>query len=140
LIGSFVAMPCSLGLLSLGRYRQMLIGNGAALLTTLVATVVLAKLDGAQGAAIATICGESVLAAALLAGLARSGRRHQIDGRVAAKLVTAGACTAPVALLLDIPSVLRASAAATLYVALVLISRSLPRDVFAALTARRSAS
>ncbi|MGH3494641.1 MAG: oligosaccharide flippase family protein, partial [Sciscionella sp.] len=60
MVGTFTSAPSSFALLSLGYYRRLLASSALALAVTLVATVLLAHSDGAQGAAISMIIGEVV--------------------------------------------------------------------------------
>src|SRR5205807_1133612 len=72
LIASFLIAGWSFGLLSLRRHRALLLASGAGLLVSCGLTLALASIDGARGAAIATVAGESALAAATLLALVRA--------------------------------------------------------------------
>jgi len=69
LVASFVLGGWSFALLSLERYKGLLLANLAAFLTSASLTIVLAAGHGARGAAVATVCGECVLALGSLLAL-----------------------------------------------------------------------
>lgn len=139
LIGTFVSSPCSYGLLSLHLYRRLLAANGAALVVMVVSTVVLAHAFGAEGAAIASICGETTVALLMLGGLLQARRDCRPGGPVVAKLVLACACSTPLVLADWLPPLPRAVAVALLYAAILLLTRALPEELVRALPSLRRA-
>jgi O-antigen/teichoic acid export membrane protein len=72
LIAVFVGQTWQLGLLSLRKQSALAWANGVALVVIVVAGAVLIPLDGARGAAVAAIIGESALAAFVYGALRRS--------------------------------------------------------------------
>jgi O-antigen/teichoic acid export membrane protein len=91
LAATFAAVTWGYALLSLHRHRALLIVNSAALAVAIVLTLILVKVDGARGAAIATVVGEAALGAvaALMLRTVSLGNLPRIA--VAAAL---GACVA----------------------------------------------
>jgi O-antigen/teichoic acid export membrane protein len=71
-MGTFVAVACGLPLLSLRRYSAVLIANALGLVVTFAVSISLVPALQAQGAAIATVAAELVLAAASAAALVRA--------------------------------------------------------------------
>ena len=136
IVASFLVAVWSFGLLSLHLHRRLLAANLAALVVSIALTLVLARADGAHGAAIATICGETTLAAANLMALARHDRsyRPRVTGALKVAAVTALAaacCFGP-----PMPSVARAVVAVSVYAAGIVITRALPAELAELLPAR----
>ena len=73
LVTSFLMITWTYALLSLKLFRPLLLANAAAAVVAIVATLALSPPFGAEGAAIATVLAEAVLAAASLTAL----RRHR---------------------------------------------------------------
>ncbi|MGH3261318.1 MAG: polysaccharide biosynthesis C-terminal domain-containing protein, partial [Trebonia sp.] len=91
MVGSFLVAVWSFGLLSLHRHRGLLVSNLVALSISAALTLVLAHSDGARGAAIATICGETVLAGANLLALVRGHPAYRPNTSIVAKVAVAAA-------------------------------------------------
>ncbi len=129
LIGSFLAAGWSFGLLALRLHRGLLLSNAAALLASVVLTLVLAGADGARGAAIATICGEATLAATALLALIwkRPGNRPQLF--VVVKVAVAGICAALLSLGPPMPSIVRPIVAVAVYSAAALLTKAIPSEL-----------
>ena len=129
LIGSFLAAGSSCGLLALRLHRGLLLSNAAALLASVVLTLVLAGADGARGAAIATICGEATLAATALLALIwkRPGNRPQLF--VVVKVAVAGICAALLSLGPPMPSIVRPIVAVAVYSAAALLTKAIPSEL-----------
>ena len=68
-MGTFVAVACGFPLLSLRRYRALLIANGLGLVVTLALSLSLVPVLAAHGAAIATVAAELTLASVAAAAL-----------------------------------------------------------------------
>lgn len=132
LLATFVLAGWSFALLSLERFRSLLIVNGAALAVSVALTIVLASADGAQGAAIATVAGESTLAAGSLLALARVDSELRLQMGVPLKVVAAGAAAAALgasALILQLPSIVAALLALALYAAVILATGATPPEI-----------
>ena len=82
LVSTGVAVACGYGLLTLRRYRAMMLMNVAALIGSVVLTLALVDPLGAQGAAVATVGAETVLAIGVLGVLVR--QRPPLAGGVSA--------------------------------------------------------
>ncbi|HTR88924.1 MAG TPA: oligosaccharide flippase family protein [Solirubrobacteraceae bacterium] len=136
LIASFLLAGWGYALLSLRRHRGLLFANGAALAVSATLTIALASVDGARGAALATVCGESVLALGYLIALVSGDREFRPRLGVVAKVVVAGAPAAALALVPDIPSLVRAIAVLALYGVLIVALRATPPEIFELLPAR----
>jgi O-antigen/teichoic acid export membrane protein len=129
LIATFALAGWSFALLSLERYRGVLQANLAAFLVSCTATLVLAHSHGAIGAAIATVCGESVLALGLLAALLRAHPELRPRLGVVPKLALAAAPAVAFALLSGLPSPVRMLLALLSYGVLILLTSAVPREV-----------
>jgi O-antigen/teichoic acid export membrane protein len=136
LIASFMTAGWIFGLLSLHRHRGLLLANAAAFVVSLAATLILAADDGARGAAIATICGETTLAAGSLIALVRAHPEYRPRLDVAPKVLVAGGPAALVGFLAPLPSLVRAVLAIAVYVTIVLVTRALPPEFRALLPGR----
>jgi len=136
LIATFVLAGWSFALLSLKRYRGLLLANLAAFAVSFCATLVLASSHGATGAAIATVAGESVLAFGSL--LALSYRHPDLRPRlgIVLKVVPAAAPAVALALLTGVPSVVRALLALLAYGLLIVLTRAVPAEMRDLLPAR----
>jgi O-antigen/teichoic acid export membrane protein len=136
LIASFVLGGWSFALLSLKRYKGLLLANLAAFVTSCTLTFILASSHGATGAAVATLGGESVLALgsllALLHGLPELRPKPGILPKVALA-VTPGVA---LSLASSMPSLLRSVLALGAYALVIVLTRALPREVFELLPTR----
>lgn len=133
MIGSFVAAGWSFGLVSLRLHRGLLAANAAALAVSIVLTIVLASSDGARGAAVATLCGESTLAVGALIALTWHRPRYRPQIGVVVKVAAAGGVAALVSLVPSMPSIVRAIVAVSVYGAGVLLLRAVPGELRVAL-------
>lgn len=136
MLASFVLAGWSFALLSLKRYRALLAVNLLALVVSFVLTLVLAGADGARGAAIATLCGESTLAVASLIVLVRGHPALRPRLTVAVKVLASAAPAAALALLPGVPSIVRALLALLVYGVLILATRAVPGEVLELLPLR----
>jgi hypothetical protein len=94
-----------------------------------VLTVVLASSSGATGAAVATLCGESVLALGSLVALARGLPEFVPGAGIVAKVALAAAPATAIALIDGIPSLVRTVLALLAYAAVILATRAVPEEV-----------
>jgi O-antigen/teichoic acid export membrane protein len=129
MVASFVVAGWSFGLLSLHLHVGLLVSNFAALAVSVVLTVLLARGDGARGAAIATICGETTLAAMSLVALIWRRPAYRPDPGVVAKVGIAAAAAAAVSLVPSMPSIIRAVVALGVYTATILGTRAVPEEL-----------
>jgi O-antigen/teichoic acid export membrane protein len=134
---SFLLAVWGFALLSLSFYRGILVANGAALLVSLVLTVAFGRNYGAEGAALATVFGETTLAAAYAFTLfrRRPDLRFELGvvPRVAAALGAAGA----VLLVPGLSREVRLVGVAVIYATAAWILRAIPPEVGEALRPRR---
>ncbi|HEX3510469.1 MAG TPA: flippase [Solirubrobacteraceae bacterium] len=134
LLANFVGVACGISLLTLRRYREVLVSNIGALVISAVLTLALAPPLGARGAAIAAVVAEVGLALsqAVLLRRAAPGVSLRVDHAV---LVGAAAGIAVAAgLLLPVHPIIGALVASVLYfLALRMVGRFPPevRELFA---------
>ena len=133
---TFVATVWGFGLLSLGHHRAILLFNVVALGAVIVAVSVMASLDGAQGAAIATSGIE--LANAIIAGRMLIRRRPHLRpslGILPKVAVALALAATPVLLPISEPA--RVALSCVLYLIALLLLRALPSELLDLLPARR---
>jgi len=136
LTASFVLAGWSYALLSLRRYKNVLLANLAAFLVSCSLTVVLAASHGATGAAVATLCGESVLVLGSLLALLHSHPELRPKLGIVLKVALATAPAVALALLPDVPSLVRTLLALAVYGLLIVLTRAVPAEVLELLPAR----
>jgi O-antigen/teichoic acid export membrane protein len=131
LIASFVAGAVGFVLLSLKMYRALMVTSLVALITTAALAAVLASASGAEGAAVATVVGEGVLAAGSVVALRRA--YLNLTPSLAASPRIALAATPGVLLHLvgGIPDVAGVALATVAYFALLLGLRAIPDEALA---------
>lgn len=136
LLASFVLAGWGFGLLALHRHRAMLVANLAALLMSVVLTVILARTHGARGAAVASVCGETTLAVLYLIGLIRGSPELRPKLGVAGKVVLAAAPSVAVGLLPSLPALIQPIAALALFAVLIILLRAIPEELYALIPSR----
>jgi O-antigen/teichoic acid export membrane protein len=129
LISSFAVAGWSFALLSLKLYRGVLVTNLAALVVSVVLTLILASSDGAQGAAIATVCGEATLALGSLLALVRGHPELRPKLAIVFKVLLAAAPGVALALLNGLPSLVRTLLALTAYAIVIALTRAVPAEL-----------
>jgi O-antigen/teichoic acid export membrane protein len=129
----FVASLWGNGLLSQGRYRELVMLNvaGAVALAPLLA--VLVSVDGARGAAFAIAILELLMALASGVVMCRRGQNRRPPLGVLPKVALATAVALTPALWTGATDLVRVALAGVLYVAIVLLTRALPQEVDALL-------
>jgi O-antigen/teichoic acid export membrane protein len=133
---SFVLAGWGFGLLSLRRHRELLLSNGAAFVISCALTLALARVDGARGAAVATVAGESTLAVAALISLVASNPSLRPSLARAWRALPAAGVALAVGLIPELPSVVAAVLALGVFTGLVLAFSALPDEVFEPLPPR----
>jgi O-antigen/teichoic acid export membrane protein len=125
---TFVGTVWGFGLLSLGRHRTILIFNFSALAAIGILVAVLASVDGARGAAIATSTVEVALA--IVGGwlVSRNGGVLRPSLAVVPKVVVAGVLAATVALI-PVGAPARVVLATAIYAAVLLAMRAFPQEL-----------
>lgn len=129
LVVTFVGALLGYALLSLGRYREVLLINLAVLLLCGALTGVLASAYGAVGAATATTAVESLYAAALAVAVVRAGARPQISFSAAPRAVLAALLGALALLPPGLPEIARPALAVTIYCAGLVALGAVPREL-----------
>jgi O-antigen/teichoic acid export membrane protein len=137
MVASFTLTGWSFALLALQRHRGILIANAAAFVVSCALTLILASSHGARGAAVATLCGETVLAIGLLTALMRGHSELRPELGVLIKVAAAAAPAVVLALVPDLPSLVRALLALAVYAVLLLLTRAVPAELFELLSRRR---
>jgi O-antigen/teichoic acid export membrane protein len=137
LVTSFLVATWSFALLSLARYRQLLVANAIGAIVVAGATFALQPSLGARGAAIATLVGEATLAFAYVVLLTRTDRKLLPRFAFLWKIALAAAAGALVALT-SAPAVLVAIAGGAIYVALLFALRAVPMELVRAFARRGS--
>lgn len=129
MIASFVLAGWSYAMLSLERYRGLLLANLAAFIVSCTLTAALASSHGARGAAIAALCGEGVLALGSLIALTNGQPQFRPRIGVLAKVAFAAAPALALAQLPDLSSPVRALLALVAYTLVIALTRALPREL-----------
>jgi O-antigen/teichoic acid export membrane protein len=140
MVATFVAVACAYPLLSLRRNKELMIANGAALLASVLLTLILVPPLEAQGAAIAAVSAETALAIFTVAFLRRAEPELHLPLGVVPVALLAAAAGVGAALLLGGPEVLRAVVGSVVFVAGVGLLGRFPPEVGHALAARRAAA
>jgi len=129
MVASFLTAGWGFALISVKRYGALLLANGAAFLVSCALTLSLAATHGANGAALATLCGEVTLAAASLIALVRRQPELRPELAIAPKVAIAAIPAVAVALLPGPSSLLRAVLALAVYALLIALTRAVPREI-----------
>jgi O-antigen/teichoic acid export membrane protein len=127
------------GLLSLGAYRSLLVANLLALLLAGGLAFALAPEYGADGAAVATLVGELGLALALGAQLMWPREDLRVDLKFLPRVAVAALLAASVLLVPGLPDSLDLVVAAAVYLAVALLLKAVPEEVWVALRRREPA-
>jgi O-antigen/teichoic acid export membrane protein len=135
LLGSFVTAVLVYALLSLGRYRAILLLTCGPLISNAALTVALAPAYGAAGAAAATAFGELMLACAAAVVLRRAMAPHAIRLTSVVRSIALAIPFAGLALVAGVPSLVLAVLAGGLYLAAVWLLGWLPEGLLGDLRA-----
>jgi O-antigen/teichoic acid export membrane protein len=129
LIATFAGAVLAYALLSLGRYRQILVINLVVLSLSGVLTAVLASKYGAVGAAGATTIVEFLYTAILAVAVVRAGIRPQVSIGGMPRAAVAALLGALALLPPALPSVVRPVLALTVYCGALLVLGAVPREL-----------
>lgn len=135
LLTSFLVATWSFALLSLKAHRQLLICNALAAVATAAGIVALEPLLDAEGAAIATVAGEGVLALAYLVALRRADHSLSPQLGIVVKVGLAGAA-AMLVFALGWPAVPATLLGGALYALVLLVTKAVPPELAHALLRR----
>jgi O-antigen/teichoic acid export membrane protein len=136
LVATFVLAGWGYALLAMKRYKEVLLANLIAFLVSCAATLALASSHGAVGAAVATVCGETVLAVGSLLVLVRGHRELRPKLGIVLKVTLAAAPAVVLALLPGVPSLGRALLALLAYGLVIVLTRAVPEEAIELLPAR----
>jgi O-antigen/teichoic acid export membrane protein len=128
---SFVSTSSAFNLVSLRRYRPLVIASTGALALNIVLALVLVPALGARGGAIADVITEAVMAIGLSAVLIHAVPEHQIKATIVPPLILASALSATV-LLLPVGSVAHVLVATIIYFGVLLLTGAIPDEVISA--------
>jgi O-antigen/teichoic acid export membrane protein len=129
IVGTFLVATWGYGLLSLSRYRAILLCNALALTMAVVMSVVLIPPFGAEGAAVALTAAE--LSLGLSYGFALMRGRADLRGSfyvVPGALLAAAVASVPLALV-GVPSLPALVAASAIYFFVLIVLRAVPGEV-----------
>lgn len=127
----FLSTSNAFHLVSLRRYRPLLISSACALAFNVLLALALVSALGARGGAVADVVTELIQATALTAVVMRAVPDHQIKASFVPPLVLALALSAPV-LLLPIGPLAQAIAASIIYFGVLLLAGAIPDEVISA--------
>ena len=136
LVATFVLAGWGYALLAMKRYKQVLLANLVAFIVSCASTLALASSHGAVGAALATVCGETVLAAGSLVVLVRGHREMRPKLGIVLKVALAAAPAAVLALFPELPSLARALLALLAYALVIVLSGAVPEEAIELLPER----
>jgi len=128
---SFVFTAGALYLISIRRYRPLVIASASALALNVILALVLVNELGAEGGAIADVVTEAVAAGGLTVVVLRSLRGHPLTLRFAGALGLACAASGAT-VLLPIGAIGRACAATIIYFSILLGTGTIPRELLEA--------
>jgi O-antigen/teichoic acid export membrane protein len=128
---SFLSTSSAFNLVSLRRYRPLVIASTGALVLNIVLALVLVPGLGARGGAIADVITEAGMAVGLTAVLMHAVPQHQIKASVLPPLVFAAALAATV-VFVPVGSVARVIGATIIYFGMLLLAGAIPDEVISA--------
>lgn len=137
MVATFVAVACGYPLLSLRRNKEIMIANGAALLASVVLTLILVPSLQARGAAIAAVSAETALAVVTTVMLKRAEPDLRLPLGVIPVALAAAAAAVGAGLLLGGPEVVRAAVGGVVFLVVVALLGRFPPEVGHALAERR---
>jgi O-antigen/teichoic acid export membrane protein len=138
LIAVFLGQVWQLGLIAIRRQSALAVANGVALLLVLGLGISVIPSFEETGAAVVAVLGETVLAAMLLASLARADRTLVPTFGFAIKVAVA-AVLAILVLALPFPSLIEFAVATAVYAVVIWATGVLPSEVLDAFVRRRAA-
>jgi O-antigen/teichoic acid export membrane protein len=139
IMATFVAVACSFPLLSLRRYRALLISNLLGLAVALIVSLSLVPVLGGRGAAIATVVAELSLAASAAFALLRARPDLHLSWTTIPLALAAAGAGVGVGHLVGVHAVLDVAVGTCVYGALLVLFRRFPPEIGHALHARRHA-
>jgi O-antigen/teichoic acid export membrane protein len=137
-LATFVAVACGFPLLTLRRYRAVLLSNLLALAISATLTLALAPSLGARGAALAALVAECGLAVSQALMLRRAAPGVSLALGTIAIVAVAGGAGAAVGLVLPIHPLLGVLVASIVYFAILALLGRLPPEIQEIASARRA--
>jgi O-antigen/teichoic acid export membrane protein len=135
LVTSFLVATWSFALLSLRAHRALLIANAVAAVVALAGTLALEPLLDAQGAALATLAAEAVLALCYIVAIRRHNPALSPNLAILPKVLVAGGVGACAALL-PVHVMAQAVVGVAAFLGLLLLWRAVPPELLNALRGR----
>lgn len=129
LIATFVGAVLGYGLLSLGRYREVLLINLAVLVLSGVFTGIFASMYGAVGAASATASVEVLYTVLLAVAVVRAGARPQVSAAKIGRAVLAALLALLALVPVGLPNIARPVLALAIYCAALLALGAVPEEL-----------
>lgn len=129
MLASFLTAGWGFALISIKRYRGLLLANAAALAVSSLLTLTLASSHGARGAAIATLCGEITLCLGSLLVLLRGHPQYRPLLRIGLKVAVAAIPGLAIVLALSLTSFEAMVLALVLYGLLIVLTKAIPQEV-----------
>jgi O-antigen/teichoic acid export membrane protein len=127
--GTFVAVACGFPLLSIRRYRALLVANGLGLVVTLAVSLSLVPVLAARGAAIATVAAELALAAASVTALISARRDLRLPLGVFPIALVAGGVSLGIGAAAGVHPILQACIATAVYALVLVAFRRFPPEI-----------
>jgi O-antigen/teichoic acid export membrane protein len=138
-MATFVAVACAFPLLSLRRYRAVMIANGLGLVVTLAVSLALVGPLEARGAAIATVVAELTLACASVIALVRAQPGLRLPWSIIPLALLAGGVALGAGHLLGVHAILDIVIGTAVYAVVLLAVGRFPPEIGHALSAKRPA-
>jgi O-antigen/teichoic acid export membrane protein len=137
LSASFLVAGWGFALLSIERYRGLLVVNAAAFFISATLTLVLGSSHGAKGVAVAVLCSETTLAVGYLIVLVRAHLELRPRLAVVPKVLLAALPPAALVIVLDLPSFALTVIVMAVYALLIALTRATPREITELIPRRR---
>jgi O-antigen/teichoic acid export membrane protein len=128
ILAAFLAVAWGFSLLSLHRHRIVLTANALAFALSVTMTLALVPEFGAEGAAAATLIGESALALTF-AGALFVRERLPFPGRALPPVLLASALAVPFAVLSQLPDLVRLAGVTGVFFAVAALLGAIPQEV-----------
>jgi O-antigen/teichoic acid export membrane protein len=136
LVFSTLLAVWGIGLLSMGRYRALMISNALGLAVAIVMTLLLAPSGGASAAAYANLVGEAVIAAGYGIGIMGRDRSMRVSLPTAPAVLAALAAALLTLLIPSIPALVDVIVVGVVYLVILVVAGGIPPDVREAFAAR----
>ena len=139
LVGAFLTQVWALALVAVHKQRALILVNVVALSTALISGSILIPLAGADGAALAAVLGEFVLAGTCVVMLVRARPALRPSAGRPLRLVAAALLGLAVALVPGLPDIAAAALSATVFLLAAALLRAIPEELLHAVRRYRGA-